>query len=490
MNRNRTIDMLHVTQVRALLEPQMLRMPNVVGVGTSFRRVAGKVTEEMVMRVMVVEKLPRFRIPSGQLIPSAVRIHSPYLDGEVEVGIDVVETGLHYPTQDPHRQRHRPVPGGVSIGAYWPGIGGRDGTGGGWVWDVAYEGPVLLSNAHVMARHPSNNTFAGQNQVVEIHQPSPTDSGILSSADKIGSLLRFIPLVWETAPRTPANLVDAAVALPDNLSDVDYEILHLGPAVYYTDTPQLNMLVSKCGRTTGDTHGVIGSINASVRLDYGSGDMAFFTGQFTIDKRNANDPALAGDGDSGSLWVSDDLVEGTDFHPVVGLHYGSNATGTHADATPISTVFSQLNLVTLCEGSMLALLESSYTGKAQRAALELRQLRNRMRQTKNGQLIDKMLARYPDVLFETLVLNPETRRLAFRIIEPLLHGTRDVRELEFGKITAEMVTDIQELLRCVGRIRPDAADALKLVTGLAKRFEGRTIAEILGLPDPCQPHKQ
>ena len=505
------LDMLHVAEVRALLQPRVRRMPNVVGIGTGLRRVQGKLTDDVVMTVMVIKKIPRSRIPSGALIPSVVRIHSPYVDREVDVGIDVVETGPHFPNRaDPHRERHRPVPGGVSIGAFFPAASiSRDGTGGGWVWSWTCMQAVLLSNAHVIAMDNSNNfpplPVGCSTSDIEVYQPGFEDAGWeMLAENRIGYTLRWIPFTWETAPFTPCdNVADAAVALPDDIENVRNDILHLGRAVYETVAPLPGMEVSKCGRTTGDTMGVIDLVDVTLGVIYGSQN-AFLTGQFLVGKRDPTDPPLTGSGDSGALWVCDEFVEGTEevlgegIHPVVGLHFGSNLDGTVADATPIRTVMDALHLGTLCEGAIAELIRgldiiigiSPGADTVQRQLWQFRQFRSRMRQTNNGQMIDKMLARYPDVLFEALVLNPETQRLAIRIAEPLLRGMRNVRELELKKITGDMVSDIEAFLRCVGKMRPDAKDALQLVSKLTEQLEGRTIAEILGLPDPCSPRKR
>lgn len=61
--------------------------PNVVGVGLGYRTRGGVWTDEPVVVVDVVEKLPRERVGQGRLLPRSVEI-----DGR-EWGVDVVETG-------------------------------------------------------------------------------------------------------------------------------------------------------------------------------------------------------------------------------------------------------------------------------------------------------------------------------------------------------------------------------------------------------------
>ena len=485
-----------VAEVRALLEPALMRMPNVVGVGTGLRRVKGKLTDEVVMTVMVTQKLPSTRLPGRQLIPSAVRII--LADREVEVGIDVVETGLHMPN-DPHRESHRPVPGGVSIGSYFPALhNGKTGTLGGWVWDRTCKRAVLLSNAHVMALDTANNFPAEPDDpcttsAAEILQPSPGD--IIewdgdTDAIRIGYLLRWVQFVYETARFEPCETVaDAAIALPvDSRDIVAPGILHLGGAVFYTVEPDLGMEVTKCGSATGDTLGVVAVVDVRLRVTYDAGTVCF-PHQFQVGKRDPGDPRLADDGDSGSLWVRDEFLPDTEIRPVVGLHFASTDDGSVADATPINTVFQALNLTTLCDGAFRALLDAIF-GNAHEAdsmEWELRQFRTRMRQSKTGQAIDRMLRRHPDVLFEALVLNPETKRLAVRVAERLLADARSARDIEVKKIDAETVAEVQALLRCLDKARPEASEALKLATKLARQLKGHTIAEVLGLPNPCAP---
>ncbi|MFC6882679.1 MULTISPECIES: hypothetical protein [Actinomadura] len=61
--------------------------PNVVGVGLGCRTRGGVWTDEPVVVVDVVEKLPCERVEQGRLLPRSVEI-----DGR-EWGVDVVETG-------------------------------------------------------------------------------------------------------------------------------------------------------------------------------------------------------------------------------------------------------------------------------------------------------------------------------------------------------------------------------------------------------------
>lgn len=72
-----------VLAVKAKYEQQLLRNKNVVGLGVGFREKDGKLTDQMVLTVMVREKQPLTRLHPREVIPSE-------LDG---VPVDVKEVG-------------------------------------------------------------------------------------------------------------------------------------------------------------------------------------------------------------------------------------------------------------------------------------------------------------------------------------------------------------------------------------------------------------
>jgi hypothetical protein len=58
--------------VKRLHEDELLRKPNVVGVGIGYRRTAGEATRDLALVVMVSSKLPAALLGEQDLIPSSI----------------------------------------------------------------------------------------------------------------------------------------------------------------------------------------------------------------------------------------------------------------------------------------------------------------------------------------------------------------------------------------------------------------------------------
>jgi hypothetical protein len=70
-----------------LIERHLGTDPNVTGVGIGFRIRDGAWTDEPVVVVNVVEKLPASSVPEDRLLPRTVET------GGTDVGVDVVQSG-------------------------------------------------------------------------------------------------------------------------------------------------------------------------------------------------------------------------------------------------------------------------------------------------------------------------------------------------------------------------------------------------------------
>ena len=73
----------HVKAVKRAHENELLSKANVIGVGIGFRQIAGTVTSDLAIVVMVSSKLPPAQLSEDDLIPA-------WIDG---VPIDVQEVG-------------------------------------------------------------------------------------------------------------------------------------------------------------------------------------------------------------------------------------------------------------------------------------------------------------------------------------------------------------------------------------------------------------
>lgn len=60
---------MEIQQVLDSHRDQLMRMPNVVGVGIGFREVAGERTKQLAIVVFVNKKLPRTAIAPADLLP-------------------------------------------------------------------------------------------------------------------------------------------------------------------------------------------------------------------------------------------------------------------------------------------------------------------------------------------------------------------------------------------------------------------------------------
>jgi len=267
---------------------ELFEYPNVVGFGQGFRRVRGIQTEQRAFVVLVTEKVPEVQLGPRNMIPAKI------LDQQT----DVLPVGTIRALVD-RTARHRPAPGGVSIGH-------KDitaGTFGVLARDKATNREMILSNNHVLA-----NSNAGQ-PGDEIYQPGPLDGGTRN--DWIAVLTRYVPIDFgqggclpilnKFAGQPVANLVDAAVATPLNHMDILDTILEIGTVVGEREAT-LTMPVRKSGRTTGLLHSSVQVVGATVQVQYGAGKIATFEDQFITG------PMSAG-GDSGSLVVFEDRDE-------------------------------------------------------------------------------------------------------------------------------------------------------------------------------------
>lgn len=274
---------------------------NIVGVGISERLSRGRPTGERAVAVYVVRKAPLDQLEPNAVVP-------PKYGG---VATDVVETGEFIAHTE--RGRCRPAPSGVSLAHY------QD-TAGTLGFVAAHAGGlVVVSNNHVLARE--NDAAAGD----AILQPGPHDGGTL--ADRIAELKAFWPLDFNEP-----NLIDAALATTTD-EFVSNEIYGIGSFVADPLEPTPDMLVRKCGRTTGVSRGIVRDVEASVKVRYRKG-IARLREQIIVEPR---DKTLFSDsGDSGSLVIEDSTKQ------PIGLLCGG--TPTHSIVNRLSRVFELLGV--------------------------------------------------------------------------------------------------------------------------------------------------
>lgn len=302
----------------------LLSLDGVVAVGIGYKETDGKKTGTTGIIVSVKKKQSPLVLNAAEVIPSSI-------DGVVT---DVLETGDIKALENVDKLR--PAPGGVSIGH-------KDITAGTFGCVVKRNGrPMILSNNHVLAN--SNSGQIGD----AILQPGSYDGGVAN--DQIATLEDFvrIEMSGDTPPPEPeppseckvagtivktcnamakslgsntrlaainiseeshdvksiqtsgesANLVDAAIAKPLAIEDLDPHILDIGIPTGIIEA-QLNMVLQKSGRTTGYTEDSVQQIDVTVDVQYGEGKVARFHDQIMAG------PMSKG-GDSGSAVLDKD----------------------------------------------------------------------------------------------------------------------------------------------------------------------------------------
>jgi hypothetical protein len=322
-----------IKQLLPDLSRYLFTKPNVVATGIGYKRVQGKQTGNLCIICSVESKVADAFLSGIQRIPSVIE----------GILTDVQQTGLMHVMQEPeglvhttaeinpHTGRHRPFPGGISIGH-------KEVSAGTLGCLVKKEGKIyILSNNHVLA----NSNFAAPGDL--IIQPGLHDGGKVAK-DVIAGLSEFIPVIFENETREgnlpkglkwfnniisrltrsrskdqlhnnqPVyNLVDCAIAGPVNTDDCLNEILKIGK-ITGTAEGMLGMKIKKSGRTTGLTSGSIEQTDVTVRVNFGAGRTAIFRDQFIAG-------AMSQGGDSGSVVLDRD-------NKAVGLLFAGSANST------------------------------------------------------------------------------------------------------------------------------------------------------------------
>lgn len=296
-------------EVLAAAHEELLLRPNVVATGVGLKRTAGGSSTTPCIVCSVAEKLGASNFSLRERIPNQ-------LDG---VPTDVVQTG-RLRVLAARTDRHRPAPGGVSIGH-------QEVSAGTLGCAVRKDGEVLiLSNNHVLAN--SNDARPGD----PILQPGVRDGG-RNPEDRIANLAAFVPIHFlgvtsrcsiaravaalsnrvaqlfgsraqlrATSDRVVENLADAALARPDRDEDVSPEILEIGTIVDMA-SGELGMSIKKSGRTTGLTRGEILQVDVTADVEYGGGRVARFGDQLL-----AGPMSQGGDSGSAVLDAHDRLI--------------------------------------------------------------------------------------------------------------------------------------------------------------------------------------
>jgi hypothetical protein len=232
-----------------------------------------------------------------------------------------------------HRRRRRPIEAGLSIA---PSNESFVGTLGCFVRRITSgtEQFFALSNNHVMV--DTNRLPIGTTMV----QPGP-EVGPTNPNDVFAALSAFIPIQFPTSRLEPVtNRFDAAIAIVADLNLIRrgrmFQINNYNPQLA-TAVP--GMRVTKSGRTTGVTTGIVTAVNVDrVQVNYGtrtSPRIATFND--TIEIIGDNGRPFSAPGDSGSVILNRD-----NGRPVALLFAGDGRTTTTCDLGGICRRFQCL----------------------------------------------------------------------------------------------------------------------------------------------------
>ncbi len=214
----------------------------------------------------------------------------------------------------PRASMYDPLLGGISVSGKWVfGFG----TLGGIVEDRATHSKMILSNWHVLA----GSDYAGQG--TPIFQPAYGDYG--SDYDTVASLDRH---AFDQG-------IDAAVAALNETRGWSSTQLGIG-AVTGAAAPALSMAVTKSGRASGVTHGIIDGFDGEYPINYqGMPRRIKFVNRIIP---RPGDTVVSQPGDSGSWW----LQEGTG--QAVGLHFAGQDDPETALAISMPQVLDALGV--------------------------------------------------------------------------------------------------------------------------------------------------
>jgi hypothetical protein len=321
---------------------------NVHAVGIGKKVVNGKDTDELCIRIYVIQKIAPSAMAPRDLLPSQVNgiptdiIEAPMAFAAARrrsVRSRIISTVRPTVTAaaaaddgtactDSRRQRQRPFVAGISTGH--PDV--TAGTIGYFCSSIrAGDDPAvvyILSNNHI---------FANLNRGSEgdpLYQPGSIDGG--APADTIATLKRWVDL--ELDGSTP-NLIDGAIGQVSGGVQYSIECCCIG-VIAGTAQASGGMAVRKHGRTSGYTEGTVSDefIDALVGMDENDPSViALFQNQMRL-VPTAPYPAIGLGGDSGSLVVDSGIQN------AVGLYFANPPSGAYGYANHIADVLSNLEI--------------------------------------------------------------------------------------------------------------------------------------------------
>jgi Peptidase family S64 len=471
-----------VSAAQELHAERLLKFPNVVGTGTGYRQLRGRFGNEVCVQVFVQGKFDPSELPEWAVVPREVHLR------DERVRVDVIDVGFVFAAQD--TTRYRPVPGGCSIG-HQDRIDAS--TLGGWACDLRDSTIVILTCNHCISNLSVASAPAG------ILQPGRLDGGVIPG-DLIGALKRFVPMTTGTPP-VAVTAVDAAIGtITANRTD---DVLQIGPAIYELGTPALGMAVQKRGRTTRfTTNGTITSVNVQVTVNYGT-TSGLIGNAFIVTSTDGN--AFANRGDSGSLIFDQRQGLLNNTRPVVGMFFAVSNGGVTTWHNDINVVFQQLNLTTICDCAIRALIaaiggasrgsagsDTAADSELRKKERQLRRFRDQiMAETPFGKKVVDFVESEAADLLGAIVEDEEAFGLAVRTFDPWIQQRTNADILD-AELDPETVANLGRLTDRIGKVAPRLRGQLRAMKASVAAVEGMRVRELLeaGKLQPARPRKR
>lgn len=318
-----------IRPVKESVEDQLLARAGVTGVDIGEKYSGGKPTGELSIVVYVTEKKKKDDLGSKDVIPKTVNGVKTDVQ-ELVIELQAASQRLENDAQI-DATAYPELHGGISIGPSRsvfmspPDVETAGnyvfvGTLGAMVKDRSTGASMALTNFHVAC---VNDGWSVGDRMV---QPGRPDGGT--------------PATQEFGELTRAQLTentDGAVITVDAGEAWDYSVEGIGD-VAGTGTAAQNMAVQKRGRTTEHTFGDVGSVDATVSIDYGDGlGTRTLRHQIRIDTDTAQSERFSNSGDSGSVVM--DMNRN-----VVGLLFAGSTDGSVTFANPIAVALDELGV--------------------------------------------------------------------------------------------------------------------------------------------------
>jgi endonuclease G len=309
--------------------PEFLKDPNISSIGIGYKVTDGVQTGQISIQFTVKQKAAPEALESltTEHIPASIQI------GGISVPTDVLERQyvpafriVAESVSSSRKKRTDPIQPGISLS----NRKGTAGTIGCIVYDRTEGTPYVLSNWHVLQ---------GANGAIgdKIVQPGPFDDNRLDK-NYLGRLVRS----------HLGSAGDCAVCSIESRK-INPSVLSLNVTPTEIGEPELGDKVTKSGRTTNVTHGIVSRIHTLVQLDYGGSTGTVEIGCFEITPDPQHLPGngeISDGGDSGSLWMFKS-ANNKATSIMAGLHFAgesSNAEPEHALACYPKSVLEKLDI--------------------------------------------------------------------------------------------------------------------------------------------------